>query len=319
MIFEWQYSTPEAEGMDSEVLAGIDDYLKQKRYRLVNSVLVVRNGKIVFEHYYNKFNEGSRNNIKSIWKSILSITTGICLDKGIIKSLDVPICAYLPEFAQNNHMYHKAITIRHLLTMSSGIYWNGGIHYHCPLMTQMMKTDNWVSYIADAAVNNYPGTKFIYKEWDVILLSAVLGRAVGGTAYDACSKFLYEPLGITSGVWPQSPDKVSYTVYKGEENSDLCARDLAKIGQLFLNNGVFNGERIISEAHVRQAVTPSEAYSGYGYLWWLFDGGFACRGFGGQEVSVYPADGLVTVIQATATPSGKAYHDVNDVIRRSLK
>lgn len=120
MSYEWQSSTPEVEGMNSNILNNIDDYIKQKRYRLINSILVIKNEKIIFEHYYNKFNQCSKNNIKSVWKSILSITLGICIDKGIIKSIDEPIKNYLPEFAEDNHMYHKALTIKHLLTMSSG-------------------------------------------------------------------------------------------------------------------------------------------------------------------------------------------------------
>jgi CubicO group peptidase (beta-lactamase class C family) len=318
MRYEWEFSSPEAEGMNSQILNGIDDYIKQKRYRLINSVLVIKNEKIIFEHYYNKFNKNSRHNIKSVWKSILSITLGICLDKGIIKSLDEPIMNYLPEFTQNNHMYHKAITIKHLLTMSSGIYWNPGIHYHCPMMVQMMRTNNWLSHLSDIAMSEYPGNKFIYKEWDVILLSAVIGKAASRTAYEVCKEFIYDPLHIESGAWSQSPDNVSYTVMKGEENSDLSARDLGKIGLLFLNNGMFNGQRIVSEDYIRQAVSVSKASAGYGYLCWLFDGGYACRGFGGQEVSVYPKNKLITVIQATATPSTKMYGDISKEILKAL-
>lgn len=296
----------------------IDGYIKQKRYRLVNSVLVMKDEEIIFEHYYNKFNENSRNNIKSVWKSILSITLGICLDKGIIKSLDEPICEYLPEFNQGNHPYHKLITIRHLLTMSSGIYWNPGIHYHCPMLVQMLRTNSWLSHISDIAMAYYPGDKFQYKEWDVILLSAVIGRAAGRTSYEICDEFLYKPLGINSGAWSHSLENVSYTIMKGEENSDLSARDLSKIGLLFLNNGVFQGKRIVSEAYVKQAISPSEASSGYGYLWWVFDNAYACHGFGGQEVKVYPDEKLITVVQATPTQSSKAYPDISEQMLKAL-
>lgn len=318
MSYIWQVSTPKVQGMNEEILNNIDIYIKQKHYRLVNSVIVIKNEKIIFEHYYNKFNETSRNNIKSIWKSILSITVGICIDKGIIKSIDEPISNYLSEFAQGEHLYHKAITIRHLLTMSSGVYWNKGIHYSCPMMAQMMRTNSWIPHIADIAMNDYPGNKFQYKEWDVILLSAVIGKAAGRTAYELCNEFLYKPLGISSGVWSQSPDNVSYTVMKNEENSDLSARDLAKIGLLFLNNGVFQGKRIVSESYVRQAVSPSEASTEYGYLWWLFEGGYGCRGFGGQEINVYPNEQLVVVIQATPSPQSKSYGDIPRQILKAI-
>lgn len=326
MSFEWWVSTPEKEGIDISVLNQVDDYIRQKRYRLVNSVLVVKNGRIVFERYYNKFNENSRNNIKSIWKSILSIVTGICLDRGVIKSLDEPIGKYLREFAQNIHPYHKLITIRHLLTMSSGIYWNGGIHYHCPMIVQMMRTNDWISHIADIDMNSVPGMYFQYKEWDVMLLSAVIGRACGGTAFDIAKEYLYEPLDIASGRWPQSPCGFSYTVIKGEEESDLSARDLAKIGMLFLENGKCNGNQIVSSEYVKQAVNSSYTNASigsssgnnnaYGFLWWLFPDGYGCRGFGGQEVNVIPDKDFVSVIQATPTPSSKSYGVINDNILR---
>ncbi|GKX66562.1 serine hydrolase domain-containing protein [Inconstantimicrobium mannanitabidum] len=318
MSYGWKISTPKAEGMNEEILNNIDDYIKQKHYRLINSVLVIKNEKIIFEHYYNKFNANSRNNIKSIWKSILSITLGICIDKGIIKSIDEHISKYLKEFNQGEHPYHKAITIRDLLTMSSGIYWDGGVHYHCPMMMQMMRSGNWISHISDIAMENYPGNKFQYKEWDVILLSAIISNAAGKTAYEICNEFLYKPLEITSGIWSQSADNVSYTVMKGEENSDLSARDLAKIGLLFLNNGVFQGKRIVSENYVKQAIFPSTASSGYGYLWWLFDGGYACRGYGGQEVNVYPEEQLIIVIQATPSPQSKSYGDIAEQILMAI-
>lgn len=325
MSFEWSVSTPEAEGLDSCVLDQVDDYLKQKRYRLVNSVLVVKNGKIVFEKYYNKFNENSRNNIKSIWKSILAIATGICLDRGVIKSLDEPIGNYLREFAQNIHPYHKLITIRHLLAMSSGVYWNGGVHYHCPMVTQMMRTNDWTSHMADIEMDSVPGKNFQYKEWDVMLLSAVIGSAYGGTAYDIVKENLYEPLDIASGEWPHSPCGFSYSVMKGEEGSDLSARDLAKLGLLFLGNGTYNGKQIISSDFVKQSVKPSytnasvgssSSNHSYGYLWWLFPDGYGCRGFGGQEINVIPASNFVSVIQATPTPSSKSYGDINENILR---
>ncbi|WP_212981013.1 serine hydrolase domain-containing protein [Paenibacillus azoreducens] len=326
---EWEQSTPEVEGMDASVLEQLDHYMKQKRYRLVNSVLVVKNGKIVLEKYYNKFNANSRNRIMSIWKSIISIAAGISLDQGWIKSLDEPVAAYLPEMAKGTHPYHKHITIRHLLTMSSGIYWNGGVHYHCPMVVQMMRTKDWISHIADIDMEHVPGMKYQYKEWDIMLLSAVIGRAYGGTAYDVVNQYLYEPLEILSGEWPSSPCGFSYhAMMKGEEQTDLSARDLAKIGQLFLNQGLYIGKRIISSEFVKQAITPSfheasfvstPGSCSYGMLWWISPEGYGAKGYGGQELIVLPEHRMVTVIQATPTPSSKSYPDIyTQVIRRAL-
>lgn len=293
----------------------LDAYIKQRRYPLVNAVLAEKDGTILLERYYNRFLPESRNHLKSVWKSILAITAGICIDKGIIGGLDDPIASYLPAFARRTHPYHALITVRHLLTMSSGLYWNGGVHYHCPMMTQLLYSDDWIEYLADVAMAERPGMHFVYKEWDVMLLSALIGSAAGRSSYEICKEYLYTPLQINSGIWAQSPCGVSYTVLEGvESQSDLCARDMAKIGWLFLQAGRWEGETIVSEAFVREAVTPSAAHAGYGFLWWLFDDHYSGRGFGGQAINVYPnhAGGIIIVLQAKATPSSKGYDDVSE-------
>ncbi|WP_310605232.1 serine hydrolase domain-containing protein [Anaerosporobacter sp.] len=296
--------------MNQEFINNIDNYIMEHRYRLINSILVYENGEIVFERYYNKFNESSRNNIKSIWKSILSVCVGICLDKGYIKSLDEPIMNYLPEFSYNIHPYHKKILIRHLLTMTSGIYWNSGAHYHCPMFEQLIRSKNWCEHISDINMAHLPGSKYVYKEWDVALLSAIIGKATGMTSYEFCNKYLYQPLEIASGEWSKSRCGVCYNVMNGEIGSDLSARDIAKIGFLFYQKGFWNNERIISEKYIEMALTPSPQNAGYGFLWWLSDKGYGGRGFGGQELNVYTEQNIIAVIQATATPSSKSYGDI---------
>ena len=300
--------------MNKEFLNNLDEYIAAHRYRLVNAVVVYQNDKLIFERYYNNFDANSRNNLKSVWKSILSLTLGICLDRGYIKDIDEPISNYLVPFKLNIHPYHKLITIRHLLTMSSGIYWNGGVHYHCPMMEQMRRSQNWIDYIADVQMQNVPGTKFVYKEWDVILLSAVIGKTCHGLAWDICYDYLYKDLKIASGRWPRTKCGVNYTILANEKDSDLSAHDLAKIGLLMLYGGKWKGEQIISREYVKAATSPSKANPEYGYLFWLSNKGFHGRGFGGQELNVYPDENAVVVIQATPTPSGKSYGDISENI-----
>ncbi|WP_224753478.1 serine hydrolase domain-containing protein [Paenibacillus terricola] len=310
MSFEWEHVSPEAAGMDRQVLMQLDDYLKQHRYRLVNCVLVVRNGKIVWESYYNRYHADSRNPIKSIWKSIMALTTGICLDRGLIGSLDDPVSLYLPAFGRSIHPYHKLMTIRHLLTMTSGIYWNGGVHYHCPMMTQLLRSKDWVEHLADVQMASVPGMSFQYKEFDVVLLSAVISRATGAPAYEIARQYLYEPLQIQSGRWPESSCGISYNVMKGEVQSDLSARDLAKFGLLMHGNGIFDGQTIISPEFIREITAPSNP--NYGFLWVLLRDGYGARGYGGQEINVVPELDLITVIQATPTDSSKSYGDIHE-------
>ena len=302
--------------MNMEFLNNLDDYIKAKRYRLVNTVVVYENDKLVFERFYNKFNENSVNLLCSTWKSILSLALGICLDKGIIKSIDEPINHYLPEFAQNITPRHNFITIRHLLTMSSGIHFIGGVHYHCPMMEQMRRSKNWIAHIADVQMKAAPGTLFLYKEWDVILLSALIGKACGGLVWDIVWEHLFAPLGIIGEKWlVQNNGSLNYNAdvenKMPEDGGDkMTAKNMAKIGRLMLNGGVWGGQRIVSEKYIADSIIPSPANKGYGYLWWLSYKGYHARGFGGQEINVYPDKNIVAVVQATVTPSSKFYSDI---------
>jgi len=307
-------------GLNHEFLNQLDDYIKIKRYSLINAVIVYENDSLVFERYYNKFNENSVNFLCSTWKSILSITLGICLDKGIIKSLDEPISRYLPQFSQNNYPWHKLITIRHLLTMSSGIHFLGGVHYHCPMLEQMKRAKDWIAHIADVQMIATPGTKFIYKEWDVILLSALIGKACGGLAWDIAEEYIFKPLNIIGEKWlSQNNNSINYNaalekILPEGSGDKMTAKNMAKIGRLMLNSGVWEGQRIASEEYVNASVMPSQASSGYGFLWWLFDKGYRAMGFGGQEINIYPGKKVVAVIQATVTPSSKMYYDICEKI-----
>ena len=299
-----------ASPLNHEFLTQLDDYIKTKRYRLINAVVVYENGELVFERYYNKYTPDTRNQIKSVWKSILSLTLGICLDKGLIKSVDEPICRYLPNFAENIQPYHKSITIKHLLTMTSGIYWNGGVHYHCPMLEQLRRSRDWMAHLADVKTADFPGTKFVYKEWDVILLSAVIGAACGRSSWEVCYEYLYNPLDIKSDKWTQSKCGVDFPSWGDDLTSDLTARDMAKVGLLILNDGKWYGQRLISSEYIKEMTTPSPAYSGYGLLIWLSDKGYHARGYSGQEINIYPDKNTVAVVQATVSPSSKHYPDI---------
>ncbi len=301
----------------------IDEFIKANRYRLVNSVLVWQEGKLVVERYYNRYTKESRNVIRSIVKSILSITTGICLDKGLIKHLDEPICKYLDVFNEGIHPYHRGITIKNLLTMTSGIYWVGGVHYHCPQLSLLRKSDNWVEYIAETDMRYVPGTQFNYSEFDVILLTAILNKVVGGDLFAFVNENLYMPLGIQSGPWWKSKCNIAYSYAEAgegnggenERSSNLTGRELASIGILFLQNGIYNGKQIVSQEYVKEAITPSKNNPKYGYLWWLGEDYYGCRGFGGQNITVVPEKNQVFVIQATPTARGKEYDSIISMLR----
>lgn len=301
----------------------LDEYIKTKQYKLVNSVLLWKDGKLIVGRYYNGYTKDSRNVIRSVSKSILSIVTGICLDKGLIKGLDEPLCRYLEDFDQGIHPYHRGITLRNLLTMTSGIYWVGGVHYHCPQLTVLRKSPNWVEYIAETDMVQVPGSKFNYSEFDVILLTAVLEKVVGGDIFSFINDNLYKPLNIKSGLWWRSSCGIAYSCAEaGEGNggdkerpSNLTAREMLSLGQLFLQSGVYEDRQIVSSKYINEAISPSKCNPNYGYLWWLGKDFYGCRGYGGQNITVVPKEKEIYVIQATPTARGKEYDDIIQFLR----
>lgn len=310
--------------MNKDLEKKTDEYILSHHYRQLNSVLILKDNEIIAECYYNGFNKGSKNEILSVAKSIMSVCTGIALDKGVIGSLDERVYKYVAELGEGREPLHRMITIRHLLTMTSGIYWNGGVHYHCPMMQQLRSSENWLSYIADCAVTDVPGTRYNYKEWDVILLAKVLDAACGDM-YDFLDENLFKPLEIECERWYKSPCGVYYSVGDGREDNDnktklkMTARDMLKIGQLFLNGGSFKGERIISEDYISQAVSPLKCNPNYGLLWWIWGEHYGCRGYGGQSITVMPNEKAVIVTQAAPTSRGMGYFDMVEYCGEILK
>ena len=289
----------------------INELVKSSHHPQLNSVLVWQDGQIQAECYFNGFTAESRHNIKSVVKSILSIGIGIAQDQGLL-NLDDKISKYLPEFNEGRDLRHRMITIKHLLTMSSGIFWQGGVHYHCPMMDAMRRSRNWIDYIADCKVTESPGALHNYKEFDVILLSAILSK-VTGDAFDYINEKGFKPLEIYNERWIKSPDGVYYSPALDKEEeavSALTAREMLKIGQLFLQKGIWKGKQIISKEYIEAAVSPSPQNSNYGYLWWLGEGWYGCRGYGGQAVTVFPEQNKIVVTQATATSRPLAYEDI---------
>jgi CubicO group peptidase (beta-lactamase class C family) len=290
----------------------IEELVKRKRYRQINSILLWQDGTTIGEFYNNGYHSESRNVIRSVAKSIVSLGVGIALDKGLIGSVDDLVSKYLPEFKENRDYRHNMMTIRHLLTMSSGILWNGGIHYHCPMMNQLKRSDNWISHIADCAVRDVPGTVQLYKEWDMILLTQVLSKACGD-AFDFINDNLYKPLDIKSGRWYQSKCGTYYSVALDDElekTSNLTAMEMLHFGILAYNGGVWDGKQIVSKEYLLDAITPSSLNKNYGYLWWVGDHWYGCRGYGGQSITVVPEKKAIVVTQATPTSRGMDYSDV---------
>ncbi len=297
---DWQTSSPEEQGIDPRLDEKIDAYMRLPKARGLFSLLVIRNGYLVCERYFAGCGPQDGHQIKSVIKSIFSTLTGIAIQEGFFESLDTPIYRYLPQYEQfQKRPELKRITIRHVLTMSSGLYWQLGIHAHQPLVTQIINHPDWIGAVLNLPLQSAPGTKWAYKEADSMLISAVLRGATGKSAYEFARQYLLTPLGMESPPWPADPQGNSHNYEWISPGLALTARSMAKLGYLFLQEGRWDGQVILSPGYVRESQAPcfiTDWWGGarYGLMWWVKDHYYSACGHGGQEIAIHPAKNVVS-------------------------
>ncbi len=292
----WRRSTPEAQGIDSGQIALIFDAVKRKQIP-IHSMIVIRNGYLVSEAYFYPFTKGTVHDLASVTKSVTSTLIGIAIDKGYIKSVDQHVLDFFSNRSSPRmDKRWNRLTVRHLLTMTSGFCedFRAGERQ----LTQMRLTQDWVQFLLDSPFVSDPGERFAYCSCASNLLSAVLTRATGMNARAFSKRYLYGPLGVRKVIWPEDPQGNS----TGWGDSFLLPIDMAKLGYLFLQHGVWNGKQILSCDWIRDATRVQVRVSdreGYGYKWWLLKempGGFEAHGRGGQRIVVLPSKQSVIVL-----------------------
>jgi len=323
----WRSSTPEMQGMDSAKLMIADEFI-QNRLPDAFSLLVIKNGYLVFEKYYSWGSPEKYAVVHSVTKSVTSALIGIALDKGYLKSVDQKLIEFFPEYITDDlDPRKKEISLKQLLTMSSGFRWND----RGPVMRNWYTSSNWAKFTIQLPQENNPGDVFNYNSSTSHLLSIVLSKSTKTSTLDFAKRNLFEPLGIQSAYWHQDPQGY----YIGGFGLGLSARDLAKIGFLYLNNGYWNGQSIVSEYWVKkstdqqiQAVShPIYGAFGYGYQWWVkkVDGCSSFRAWGrrGQFIVIVPElDLVIAVTSETAQPHPPTaihYSPLFDLVAASAK
>lgn len=297
----WVTSTPEAQGIDSEQLAAMMAAIDDNDLD-VDSVLVVRNGVLVLDAYYYPAKIDNQHELFSVTKSVLSILIGIAVDEGRISDIDEPIWGYFSDRDTNNMTADKtAITIRDLLTMTSGLSWTELQASYSAAENDVVRLlrgeRDWVQYVLDKPLTNLPGTTFNYSSGSSHLLSAILQQATGLTAVEYAKEHLFGPLGIDPITWQSDPQ--GYSI--GGWGLRLCPQDMAKIGHLYLNNGQWDNRQIVSSAWVAASTTNQLAKrmpwgDGYGYQWWIpADSYYMAMGLHGQFIFVVPDLNMVVV------------------------
>jgi len=300
----WQTSTPEEQGVDSKLLEKVFDFVEENDLNL-HSLLVIRHGNAVLDASFFPYTPNTLHDLASCTKSFTSTLVGIAIDKGYIKSVKQPVLDLLKgREVANVDTRKKAMTLEHLLTMSSGL-----ACYAEPgeiTLREMFQSADWVKFTLDLPMIEAPGTRFEYCSPASYLLSAIVQETTGMATLDFARLHLFEPLGISEIIWPVSPQGINH----GWGDLHLLPHDMAKLGYLFLNNGQWDGKEIISPDWVAKATskhaTPPEIF-GYGYQWWLAAPGiYTAIGRGGQTIITVPELDMVLV-----TTGGLQTEDVN--------
>lgn len=295
----WRSSTPDAQGMDSELLADMLDDISNSGTR-IHSILVIRNGYIVTEAYFHPYTAETKIHVQSVTKSVISMLVGKAIDDGYIKNEQQKLLDFYPDQAFQNASDEKSsIELKHLLSMSSGLDCRT-FDFSRPGMEQ---SEDWVQFMLDLPVIDTPGTTFGYCNGNAHLLSAIVQQSTGMSARDYANKELFEPLGISAvseGDWWADPQQIT----NGGFGLHLQPSDMAKLGMLYLHNGKWDGEQIIAAQWVTESTTKyveKEDGDGYGYLWTVYPAGdhYAALGLGGQQIHVYPSRNLIVVVTAS--------------------
>lgn len=351
----WPKAEPATVGLDSAALRELDADIAGGKYSLVDTMLVIRCGKEVYErayaHDYGKiygnlakaagplnhdvngpynyfspefhpyFQHSDLHTMQSVSKTVTSATIGIAmLHKEFSVELDAPILKYFAHVA-NIDDRKRRITLRHLLTMTAGLEWNEDVAYNDPKNSAdvMESKHDWVQYVIDQPMAAEPGKVFVYSSGVTQLLSHIFKKVTGKNVDEYAAEYLFTPLGIRYH-WKHSPTGLPDT----EGGLYLSSPDLAKIGFLFLKNGMWDGKQIVSPEWVKTSIAPAVSVKDegrewkYGFQWWLAPYGkskqryaWAARGFGGQELSVVPELQLISVFTGwdILPPANEPQHD----------
>ena len=351
--------TPASQGIDGEPLAALDADIAAAKFPLVDSLLVMRCGEVVFERRYphdyaavygkeahtkgplnarltgrynyfdpewHPYYHGTdEHTMQSVSKTVTSATIGIAMQRGDFKApLSTPVLHYFDESkVKNVDARKRRMTLRDLLSMTSGFDWNEDLPYDDPANPSdlMEAADDWVQFVIDRPMKDEPGTVFAYSSGATELLAHIFKSETGIDIEHYAHLHLFGPLGIRHYFWKRTPLGVVDT----EGGLYLRAEDLAKIGLLYMKDGRWNGQQLMTPAWIKESLTPRiDAGEGfqYGYQWWLLPHGqpqrlaWVARGMGGQRLIVFPEDQLIVV--------STAWHILNeasiefDVVRRLL-
>ena len=326
--YGWQHATPESRGINIEKLSKAQEFAENDY--LMRAVLVVKDGYLVVEEYFGEGGPEASTNLWSVTKSVSSMLLGIARDEGAFASPEQRMAELLPNYPDFNN-----ITLHHALTHTTGLHWNE----EGPRWVEWIFSEDWVQAALERGQNHAPGTDFYYSSGNSQFLTSLIFYNTGQSLGSLARERLFTPLGIPFEPLTTPPDYTTWDDYKipvpqswqqspkGIETAGfglfLTARDMAKLGYLYLNQGRWENQFIVPqdwvELSLKDHLTNIYGRYSYGYHWWLTrvagETAFLASGFGGQIIGVVPSLDLVVVLKYEAEnprhpKSGTAHDDM---------
>lgn len=311
----WQTAHLSGVAIDSVLIHKFLNQLSGQKHQL-HSILLIRNEKLVLEEYFGEYNINKPHDFRSVTKSIASILMGIAIDKGFVHSVDDPVSKYIdfPESDKNPDIRKSQITIRHLLTMSTGLDCNDWDKKSKGQEDKVYKKKDLIYYTLSLPMIRDSGSQSYYCTMGVVIAKKIIENASGLRLDQFAKKYLFEPLGITDYSWDHTT--TNREMILASKRLYMKPRDLAKIGLLVMKKGRWNDQVIVSESWIKEMSTPQTKITGldYGFLWWSLTlqsegkvmNALTATGNGGQYIIIIEEFNLMAVF------TGGAYNSDQD-------
>lgn len=316
----------------------LDSAIQSDKFEKINSVLVLHNNEMLYEKYYNGFNDSTLQNTRSATKSITGMLVGIAIEKGFISSKEALIMDYLANYetVKNSDSRKNEITIEDLLSMSSILECDDFNQFSRGNEERMYIIEDWTKFYLDLPIKGFPewiskpedspyGRSFSYCTAGIVTLGSILESATNITVDQFAQKYLFDPLEITNVKWQFTPTGMAMT----GGGLQLSGRDYLKLGKLYLNNGMWNNKQVISKDWILNSTKPQAQMMpnmDYGYLFWISYFGpenhkyktYYMAGAGGNKIAIIPEINTVVVITSTLFGSAGAHQQSETIINEYI-
>ena len=312
----WTTASAESTKISTVRLQAMEKVIQADEFKNITSVLIARNGKLVYESYFGGSDASTFRNTRSATKTVTGVLIGIAIDKNLLAGVNAPVMQFFSDKKpfENPDSRKEKITVEDFLTMSSLLECDDYNQLSRGNEERMYLIEDYIKFTLDLPVRGFPawatkpkdspfGRSFSYCTAGVVTLGGVLERATKMTVPEFATQNLFDPLGILKAEWQITPTGLAMT----GGGLGLQSRDYLKLAQLYANGGVWNGKRVVSESWVKKSIQPYaqiDDETEYGYLWWLksFKSGdkkfaaYYMTGTGGSKILVFPELEMTVVI-----------------------